>query len=293
MAPTTPPKKSPSKLPSPPANKAESPKEGTKATSSSPPVKVKTEDDSERDSLSAVPPPPSTADRRTFKVEEQTAAEIVVDVKNLIPSEIPATLANEQHESLKTLYCDTLFTDLTIACKDQTFNVHKVVVCTQSSVLRRYAMDTANFTDGFLVMRISRADLMQAAIQFLYLKVYELPSPATEKKVWSTKPKHSVAEFLFNLELYDLADKLDLPNLKTSIVQQLAKWNTYRRKVVNFPTFHKAINFITDNISNKNDPIHDAVANVLVRNKKALRTNDMLEWLKVRPEMILDLLTRI
>ena len=45
---------------------------------------------------------------------------------------------------MNSLYCDTLFTDLTIACKDQTFNVHKVVVCTQSSVLRQYAMDTAN-----------------------------------------------------------------------------------------------------------------------------------------------------
>ena len=102
-----------------------------------------------------------------------------------------------------------------------------------------------------------------------------------------------MAEFLFNLELYKLADKLDLPTLKANIVQQLAKWNTYKRKVVNFPTFHKAINFITDNISDKNDPIHDAVANVLARNKKVLRTGDMLEWLKVRPEMILDLLTRI
>jgi hypothetical protein len=102
-----------------------------------------------------------------------------------------------------------------------------------------------------------------------------------------------VAEFLFNAELYVLADALALPGLKASIVQQLAKWNSFRRKVVNFPTSHKAINYIQDNVKDRADPIHDAVARVLVRNKKVLRTADMLQWLKARPEMILDLLTRI
>jgi hypothetical protein len=95
------------------------------------------------------------------------------------------------------------------------------------------------------------------------------------------------------MELYVLADRLDVATLKASIIQQLKMWNPYKRKVANFPSFHKAINHIEDRIKDKQDPIHDAIAAVLTRNKRVLRTNEMLEWLKARPEMILDLLTRL
>jgi BTB/POZ domain len=100
------------------------------------------------------------------------------------------------------MYCDAEFADLAISCKDQTFHLHKVVVCTQSRTLREHAQDTKNvrghrshsitnddivqFADGVLVMRVSRADLVLAAIQYMYLKVYEMPTASTDAIVWST-----------------------------------------------------------------------------------------------------------
>ncbi|RDI78632.1 hypothetical protein Vi05172_g11352 [Venturia inaequalis] len=93
------------------------------------------------------------------------------------------------------------YSDLTITCKGKEFKVHKFVLCTQSAFFARAVKKDAfeEGQTGVISMNHDDPDAIEAVLRFLYTGDYN-----TESVIMQS-----------HLKIYELADRLDIPALKT------------------------------------------------------------------------------
>ncbi|PLB47857.1 hypothetical protein P170DRAFT_465392 [Aspergillus steynii IBT 23096] len=119
------------------------------------------------------------------------------------------TYTGDLSASLKSCFLSSAFSDLTIHTKDQEFKVHRLVICGQSEYFSRlYQGDWMETTENAVHLEEDDPRAIEAMIHFMYGFEYD-----------SSGSQHGrISPMLFNIRVYQIADKYVVPQLK-----QLAK----------------------------------------------------------------------
>ncbi|KUL81280.1 hypothetical protein ZTR_10828, partial [Talaromyces verruculosus] len=107
--------------------------------------------------------------------------------------------------SIKSYLLSAQFSDLTIRTIDQEFKVHRLVVCGQSEYFSRlYKGKWTEANENDIALQDDDPCAIQAMIHFMYGFDYD-----------SSGSEHSRASpMLFNVKVYQIADKFVVPQLK-------------------------------------------------------------------------------
>ncbi|TKA73843.1 hypothetical protein B0A55_07618 [Friedmanniomyces simplex] len=114
---------------------------------------------------------------------------------------------------VKELYSTGLYSDLTIVCRGREFRVHKAVLHTQSSVFR--SMLGGKFRKT-LALDHDDPDVLATLLHFLY----NFTCPPN-RSGGATNPEAQASSF--TVHVYALADKYDVPALRSLAVAQLTR----------------------------------------------------------------------
>ncbi|TLD10667.1 hypothetical protein PgNI_06434 [Pyricularia grisea] len=108
---------------------------------------------------------------------------------------------------LKSMLEEKKFVDLRITCKDQTFMVHRVIICGHSKFF-----DTASVPSTFRLPE-DDPELVRRLIDYAYTGKY---TDSAEKKNNVSQPKNTnkFGDMLLAADMYKLADKFMAPELK-------------------------------------------------------------------------------
>ncbi|CAD6583217.1 MAG: hypothetical protein ASARMPRED_001263 [Alectoria sarmentosa] len=113
------------------------------------------------------------------------------------------------------------YSDLTILCEDQTFSVHKVVVCSQSKVLaaamkKGFKLYTGNYAPNADMLHISDAPTGEVR-EYLIRKMLDTPRTrisGRDPSPPSPAPKaKDPPDYSMHVEMYALSDLYDIPAL--------------------------------------------------------------------------------
>ncbi|KAE8368636.1 BTB/POZ protein [Aspergillus caelatus] len=107
--------------------------------------------------------------------------------------------------SIKRFFISSDFSDLTICTADQEFKVHRLIVCGQSAYFSR--LFKANWTesvDNKIQLSSDDPRAVEAMIHFMYGFEYDS----------SGSDLGRVSPMLFNINVYQVADKFGVPQLK-------------------------------------------------------------------------------
>ncbi|KAB8249751.1 BTB/POZ protein [Aspergillus flavus] len=107
--------------------------------------------------------------------------------------------------SIKKFFISSDFSDMTICTADQEFKVHRLIVCGQSAYFSR--LFKANWTesvDNKIQLKSDDPRAVEAMVHFMYGFEYDS----------SGSDLGRVSPMLFNINVYQVADKFEVPQLK-------------------------------------------------------------------------------
>ncbi|KAJ9216760.1 hypothetical protein DTO166G4_1606 [Paecilomyces variotii] len=113
--------------------------------------------------------------------------------------------AGELITSFQSFFVSSTFSDLTIVTKDQEFKVHKLILCAQSGFFTRLFKQNWKEVEESVV-RLDEDDprAAEAMVHFMYGYNYNN----------SGSDHGRVSPMLFNIKVYQIGDKYDIPKLK-------------------------------------------------------------------------------
>ncbi|KAK5693756.1 hypothetical protein LTR17_025067 [Elasticomyces elasticus] len=122
-------------------------------------------------------------------------------------------------EGLKEPYRTGLYSDLTIICGGQSFKVHKIVLQALSPVFR--GMLGGEFKEASqkeITLEHDEPDILASMLHFFY-NTEVLPAAAAATAAAQNTIK---AEGAFLVQIYAIADKYDVPSLRTEAMSRLS-----------------------------------------------------------------------
>ncbi|KAB8292166.1 hypothetical protein EYC80_007909 [Monilinia laxa] len=151
---------------------------------------------------------------------------------------------NDSVETTRALWARMMnaneYSDFIIKCHSKTFHVHRVVVCTQSKPIKAAA--NGNFREsitGILDLEDDDPNTVARMINFLYTQDYDDTTTSEESQIEPHGP------LLVNTMLYILADKYDIPPLKTLATK---KFERALRTDWNSPSFTASLNLLYEQL---------------------------------------------
>ncbi|PVH91084.1 hypothetical protein DM02DRAFT_546495, partial [Periconia macrospinosa] len=97
----------------------------------------------------------------------------------------------------------------TIKCEDQEFNIHKLVLCTQSNYFSTaFNGEWKESANGVIDLKGDDVSVVEAMLEFIYTHDYNAIGEGVSSPM------------LFNINVYGLADKYDVPELKSRAKQK-------------------------------------------------------------------------
>ncbi|KAB8263878.1 BTB/POZ protein [Aspergillus pseudonomiae] len=107
--------------------------------------------------------------------------------------------------SIKKFFVSSDFSDLTICTADQEFKVHRLVVCGQSAYFSRlFKGNWTESVDNTVQLKSDDPRAIEAMIHFMYGFEYDSSGSNLGR----------VSPMLFNINVYQVADKFGVPQLK-------------------------------------------------------------------------------
>ncbi|KAL1979195.1 hypothetical protein VTN96DRAFT_6523 [Rasamsonia emersonii] len=107
--------------------------------------------------------------------------------------------------SIKSYFLSSRFSDLTIYTEDQEFKVHRLVVCGRSEYFSRlFNGNWAETAENVVQLKDDDPRAVEAMVHFMY--GYEYDSSGSDRG--------RISPILFNVKVYQLADKYGVPQLK-------------------------------------------------------------------------------
>lgn len=101
--------------------------------------------------------------------------------------------------------------DSIIQCEDKEFKIHKLILCTQSKYFSKaFNGDWKESADGAVRLEGDDVSAVEAMLQFMYTFDYDASGGA----------EHSSSPMVFNVRVYSIADKYDVPALKSQAKQK-------------------------------------------------------------------------
>ncbi|KGQ06615.1 Speckle-type POZ protein-like protein [Beauveria bassiana D1-5] len=100
------------------------------------------------------------------------------------------------------------FSDLTLVCRDQEFNVHKAVVCAQSQVLAAAIREPFQASKtGKIVIEEYDTDTVEQLVEFLYTGDYRPQPHQAEEKRDDTEPEENLVQQMLVTSIADSSDR--------------------------------------------------------------------------------------
>ncbi|KAM3525799.1 hypothetical protein NHJ13051_003790 [Beauveria bassiana] len=100
------------------------------------------------------------------------------------------------------------FSDLTLVCRDQEFNVHKAVVCAQSQVLAAAIREPFQASKtGKIVIEEYDKDTVEQLVEFLYTGDYKPRPHQAEENRDDTAPEENLAQQMLATSIVDSSDR--------------------------------------------------------------------------------------
>ncbi|KAM3452780.1 hypothetical protein NHJ6243_009274 [Beauveria neobassiana] len=100
------------------------------------------------------------------------------------------------------------FSDLTLVCRDQEFNVHKAVVCAQSQVLAAAIREPFQASKtGQIVIEEYDTDTVEQLVEFLYTGDYRPQPHQAEEKRDDTEPEENLVQQMLVTSIADSSDR--------------------------------------------------------------------------------------
>jgi hypothetical protein len=122
------------------------------------------------------------------------------------------------------------FSDLKIVCGDDVFEVHKVVVCSQSAALKRMCVE-----GGKIINLSGKKEYISLMIHFLYLGEYSewsVEYGGDEDNGRSYDPE--ILDFIVHAEMYALAAEYDIPALAAYAKDRFIQSASSKRPLTDF-----------------------------------------------------------
>ncbi|GAD94933.1 BTB/POZ domain protein [Paecilomyces variotii No. 5] len=164
--------------------------------------------------------------------------------------------------NIQKFYNSSTFSDFTIATKGQEFKVHKLIVCSQSGYFARFfERDWKEVTEN--VIRLDEDDprAVEAMINFMYGFTYD-----------NSGSEHGrVSPMLFNIRVYQIATKFDIPKLKN---EAQGNFNNAIKKCWEMDDFPTAIEDAYEPTTSADRGLRDAVVTVSVNHIDHLLKKD-------------------
>ncbi|KAJ5938796.1 BTB/POZ protein [Penicillium verhagenii] len=146
--------------------------------------------------------------------EEET---LQIQKDGVDPGMNPGQFVGDLTASIQSFFKSSQFTDLVIATEEQEFKVHRVVVCGQSEYFARlYNGKWTETTDATIKLMDDDPRAIEAMIHFMYGFDYDSSGSELGR----------VSPMIFNIKLYQMADKYFIPQLKKKAkykFEQIAK----------------------------------------------------------------------
>ncbi|KAF2434942.1 hypothetical protein EJ08DRAFT_385400 [Tothia fuscella] len=168
--------------------------------------------------------------------------------------------------AMENLFIDGKYTDLTVSCQDDTYRVHKAIICNQCSFFAKACdggFKEANTNEINLVEDESCA--VQAMFQFLYTCTYS-------DKVSFVEGADLVCEMSLHIKVYALADKYDIPGLKAHALDRFDKQvkAEFPKEIPSFSKFKHAVQEIYTTTPHTDRDLRDIVVALAAQYSKEL-----------------------
>ncbi|KAF5548959.1 n-carbamoyl-l-amino acid hydrolase [Fusarium mexicanum] len=177
--------------------------------------------------------------------------------------------------SLAGYYNTDALSDVTVTCGDQVFKAHKIILSAHSKCFA-VALN-GNWKEGSEgIIRIDDfdPDVVDAMLRFMYSLEYS--------------NDHDTSRMIFDVRLYQIADKYDIAELKDEVKEQFQRavgsgWNTSH-----FPI---AANLVYMTTPSQDRGLRDIVFEAVSKNIKTLVGLDSFdELLRTTPDLAADLI---
>ncbi|PYI05223.1 hypothetical protein BO78DRAFT_447876 [Aspergillus sclerotiicarbonarius CBS 121057] len=163
---------------------------------------------------------------------------------------------------IKSYFFSGEFSDLTICTVDQEFKVHRVVVCGQSEFFSRlYKGNWVETAENVVRLTDDNPRAIEAMIQFMYGLDYDS----------SSGNRGSTSPLLFNVNLYQVADKYVVPQLKRRAKE---KFDTVAKTCWQMGDFSTAIAEVYSYTTKANRDLRDPLVETSREHIDELRNKD-------------------
>ncbi|KAH8728537.1 BTB/POZ domain-containing protein [Phaeosphaeriaceae sp. PMI808] len=151
--------------------------------------------------------------------------------------------------------------DGVIKCGKREFRIHRLVLCAQSSYFTKVFTGDFKESNGCLTLNDDDISAVEAMLEFMYSFDYDS----------SGRAENTCSPMVFNVKVYSIAEKYDIPALKAKAKQ---KFETAVETCWEMDDFPDAVKEVYHSIPDNNQELQEVVADIACRNIKQLLFKD-------------------